>query len=290
MGFYASSAVATTYSEIMHAIWTHAASGSSPVTIASEGGNSATWNGSAFATPSSSSFWNTSGSYVVLSCPRPDGGACQLKVLKTATVALEFAPHGGWQSSDGTFGAALTGGSVACFDVAPASGDTMRVSSSDLDTYGVGPYAAAGLCAWWYDASATSIPRGFYFGSLIPKNPADQRAVVLLSKLPTAANTTNGWGSTASSGNLNLGFANDGRTALSWACMTSSARVDSVAADHDGYYGAGELTVDSTASKLLGNVPPSLLRRISNTIAADSLVGAGKWRTTSTGLAMRVST
>ncbi len=153
-------------------------------------GTSATWDGSAFGTPGAASFFQTAGAYLVVEPIA--GGSWQAKIRydgsTTDDLEIELSDQGGWQNSDGTFGANNTSGLVRWNDsAAPSASDTMYMSACDLDGYTY-------LRCFIYDGTVDQ--NAFYAGGYIALDPADTDPVCCLVRRPEIANrsSSNTWG------------------------------------------------------------------------------------------------
>lgn len=125
----------------------------------------------------SAAFGNNSFMVLEVDFANPGGRKWQVKITRVSTtsISIEASPNGGWTIASAVSGATdsfvgqPTTGALALFGAGflLGAGDSVYLSSADLDTYGI-----ANKYGWLrcivYDSSGSTVPWAFYVGGYIP--------------------------------------------------------------------------------------------------------------------------
>ena len=262
---------------VMHAIYTGIANqvtalGSNAVIkFVVEDSNTAIHNGTTFATPAGTSFWQDN-SYMVIepSASYPGGGKWQLRISAAADgndVEYELSPSGGWQSSDNTFDGVESSGTIDTFGAGGSSVsgvDFVWVSMANRDTYDNGAKSYSYIRVL-LEASGADPAGGLYAGGYIPfQHAQDTKPVCALSGEPNAAEGNDHWtcASVSTSNNHNrVPVQYDHGAAMTGnASLCSPVHIDELVAgagdDRSGKLAATTIYLKSHDSHLLGAFGP----------------------------------
>jgi hypothetical protein len=148
-------------------------------------------------------FGNNSFMVLEVQFANPGGRTWQIKITRVSAVRIdiEASPNGGFTIVNSTsgatdgFGAEPTTGPQQWFGTLPAAGDSLYLSSADLDTYGTSDkYGWFRLL--YHDLAPGTVAWGFYAGGYIPLDETnDTDPFICLVANPTLLRSANyGWG------------------------------------------------------------------------------------------------